>query len=292
MTIDLIPVDWFSGERNIIHDPDSQRQLAELIREIQASINTLTDDASTKRFRFVPASDSLVLATDEVLIVTTNGGDVDIQLPDSAGLPTDGLLREYWIHHIRGPNKCAIVGPFQDGLARLEVPKGKTVHLGAVGGPTPPQNWLRISLVDVVTKARRTSNIAPATFAVPYAIPFEVADLNDNPLVLNCDVAGPNPERVTCGHEHRYDVSFIVECESTGLGLNTYNLACDVHLNGAPVPGMHIVTGNNRNRECNASLPATPIDLVPTDRLELVVQQNGLGTGGITGAWLQVRAKI
>ena len=240
--------------------------------------------------RMIAASDSLNLETDAVIIVDTTAGDVPLVLPSSAPLPLDGRIYRYWVHHIAGGNRCVVSpsGGFSDGLATMLPRVGETVQLGVMSG----MPWMRISQTMVTTKARRSSVILPGDFAVPTPVQFESVDFQDNAGVISCDPAGANPERLSCGYGHRYKVGFVVEVESTGGGDPTYNVTCEVHRNGVLVPGMHITTGDNRNRECSASLPNTPIDLAAGDRLELVVSHTGLGAGGITGAWLQATATL
>ena len=55
MAIELIPTDYFSGQANIAEDPDSDRELADLIRELQAASNEalLMSEAQGSRVRYV-----------------------------------------------------------------------------------------------------------------------------------------------------------------------------------------------------------------------------------------------
>lgn len=55
MVIELIPKDYFSGQANIAEDPDSKRELADLVRELQAASNEvlLMSEAQGSRVRYV-----------------------------------------------------------------------------------------------------------------------------------------------------------------------------------------------------------------------------------------------
>ncbi len=236
-------------------------------------------------------SNYTVLTTDQVVFVDTTSGDITITLPLSTAYPADGYLYECWIKHGGGSNNVIIQlsgsEVFAQGHDKVVLTNIREVyHCGAMNGG----GWSNVTGIHVIEQLGRDASWAASNFTSYTGIPWDVEDIHDNDSIMDNDIGGSNPGRITCKIAGRYRIAYHIEIDSTGG--STWTINSRIRVNGTTtVAGSEVRTGNYGGEDGNLACPCVVYELAANDYVELEVIHSSL-TGNIDTATITVETEI